>query len=290
MLSSSDFLSEGLNLRPYTFDSINVNRIATWDEVNSLLSSGLIDYPRIRVAAAGNDYSRSYNGFLRYSFSERGERRPRVVPGGLRKVLNDGCAIIIDNCEAFFPGVSALTEQISDSLRCRAWANLYVSPKGPSGFGCHFDDHDVFAIQIHGIKRWAVHAPTYYSPNRGDKSFHLPPPKGEPYKEYTLSTGDGLYLPFGYWHDVEAMSDLSMHVTIGLDFVRRADVLKLFFDELAKNRFFRDKVNYSRATVEARELKEVVVEAIGELDMEMLLVELSEQWRERKTEFNFPAL
>ncbi|QVN20485.1 JmjC domain-containing protein [Burkholderia pyrrocinia] len=290
MLSSGDFLSEGLNLRPYAFDSINVDRIATWDEVNSLLSSGLIDYPRIRIAAAGNDYSRGYNGFLRYSISERGERRPRVVPGVLRKVLSDGCAIIIDNCEAFFPGVSALTEEISDSFCCRTWANLYVSPKGPGGFGCHFDDHDVFAIQIHGVKRWVVYAPTYHSPNRGDKSFHFPLPKGEPLKEYTLSTGDGLYLPFGYWHDVEAISDISMHVTIGLDFVRRADVLKLFIDELAKSRFFRDKVNYSTTTAEARELKERIVDAIGELDMEMLLDELRGQWRERKAEFNFPTL
>ncbi|WP_326929216.1 JmjC domain-containing protein [Burkholderia sp. A9] len=213
-----------------------------------------------------------------------------MVHGVLRKALGDGCAIIIDNCEVFFPGVGALTEEISSSLCCQAWANLYVSPKGPSGFGCHFDDHDVFAIQIHGIKRWTIYAPTYHSPNRGDKSFHLPSPKGAPLKEYLLSTGKGLYLPFGYWHDVEAMSDISMHVTIGLDFARKSDVLTLLLEKLTKNRFFRDKVNHSATVAEAGELKERVVHSIQELDMEMLLVELRERRRERKVGFDFPAL
>ncbi|WP_157642608.1 JmjC domain-containing protein [Burkholderia ubonensis] len=289
MLSSPDFLSDGLHVRPYIFHSIRVDEIATWDEVNSLLSSGLIDYPRIRVAAAGNDYSRSYNGFLRYSFSERGERRPRVVPGVLRKAMRDGCAVIIDHCEAFFPGVRLLISEISAALCCRAWANLYVSPKGPSGFGCHFDDHDIFAIQLHGSKRWTIHAPTYHSPNRGDKSFHLPSPKGKPMKEYILSAGDGLYLPFGYWHDVEAVSDISMHVTIGLDFIRKLDALKLILEELTKDRFFRDKMNYSVIEAEAYELKERLVEAIRGLDIEKFLAKLREQQHEKRAKFNLPA-
>jgi hypothetical protein len=289
VLNSPNFLTDGLHIRPYVFDSIRVEEIATWDEVNSLLSSGLIDYPRIRVAAAGNEYSLSYNGFLRYSFSERGERRPRLVPGALRKTMRDGCAIIIDHCEAFFPGIRALTGEISATLGCRAWANLYVSPKGPSGFGCHFDGHDIFAIQIHGSKRWSIHAPTYQSPNRGDKSFHLPSPKGKPLKERVLSAGDGLYLPFGYWHDVEAVSDVSLHVTIGLDFNRKLDVLMLISEELAKDRFFRDKINYSMIEVEAYELRERLVEAIRDLDMEKLLGRLREERLEKGPKFNFPA-
>ncbi|RDJ97605.1 JmjC domain-containing protein [Paraburkholderia lacunae] len=289
MLNSPDFLTDGLHFRPYIFDSIRVEKIATWDEVNSLLSSGLIDYPRIRVASAGNEYSRSYNGFLRYSLSERGERRPRLVPGVLHKAMRNGCAIIIDHCEAFFPGIRTLTGEISATLGCRAWANLYVSPKGPSGFGCHFDDHDIFAIQIHGSKRWSIHAPTYHSPNRGDKSFHLPSPNGKPLKEHVLSAGDALYLPFGYWHDVEAVSDISMHVTIGLDFARKLDALKLISEEPAKDRFFRNKINYSMTEFEARELKERLVEAIRDLDMEKFLARLFEQRLEKGTKFNFPT-
>lgn len=288
MFDFSDFLIDGLHSRPYIFDSIRVEEITSWAEVNSLLSSGLIDYPRIRLAATGNEYSRSYNGFLRYSFSERGERRPKLVLGVVRKAMRDGCTMIIDHCEAFLPGVKALTGEIGAVLGCRTWANLYVAPKGPSGFGCHFDDHDIFAIQIHGSKRWSIHAPTYHSPNRGDKSFHLPSPNGKPLMECVLSAGDGLYLPFGYWHDVEAVSDISMHVTIGMDFVRRLDALKLVSEKLATDRFFRDKLNYSMIEVEASELKDRLAEIIRDLEMEKFLVKLREQMLEMEPKFNFP--
>ncbi|MCO5412254.1 cupin domain-containing protein [Ralstonia mojiangensis] len=289
MLNCPDFLTGGLHFRPYILDALHVEEIVTWSEVNSLLSSGLIDYPRIRVAAADNEYSRSYNGFLRYSFSERGERRPRLVPGVLRKAMRDGCAIIIDHCEAFFPGLKALTGEIAAALGCPAWANLYISPKGPSGFGRHFDDHDIVAIQIYGSKRWSIHAPTYHSPNRGDKSFYLPSPKGKPLMEHVLSAGDGLYLPFGYWHDVETISNISMHVTIGLDFARKLDAVKLISEELAKDRFFRDKIDYSMTEVEAREFKERLIDVIQDLDMERFLARLRERRLDKEPEFNLPT-
>ncbi|AZE50116.1 hypothetical protein C4K04_4457 [Pseudomonas chlororaphis] len=288
MLNAPNFLTNSLHFKPYIFDSIRAEDIATWDEVNSLLSSGLIDYPRIRVAAANNEYSRNYSGFLRYSFSERGERRPRLVPGILYKIMGDGCTIIIDQCEAFFPGIRTLTDEISATLGCQAWANLYISPKGPSGFGCHFDDHDIFAIQIYGSKSWSIYDPTYQSPNRGDKSFYLSPPNGKPLKKYTLSTGNALYLPFGYWHDVEVITDISMHVTIGLDFIRKLDILKPISEELVKERLFRDKINYSMIEAEADELKRRLIDTIRDLDMKKILAKLRKQQFEKGPKFNFP--
>ncbi|KVM18285.1 hypothetical protein WL40_33500 [Burkholderia ubonensis] len=108
-------------------------------------------------------------------------------------------------------------------------------------------------------------------------------------KEYILSAGDGLYLPFGYWHDVEAVSDISMHVTIGLDFIRKLDALKLILEELTKDRFFRDKMNYSVIEAEAYELKERLVEAIRGLDIEKFLAKLREQQHEKRAKFNLPA-
>lgn len=108
-------------------------------------------------------------------------------------------------------------------------------------------------------------------------------------REHVLSAGDGLYLPFGYWHDVETVTEISMHVTIGLDFTRKLDALKLISEELAKDRFFRDKINFSMASVEARELQERLVEAIRELDMEIFLTRLRERRLEKGSRFNFPA-
>ena len=117
----------------------------------------------------------------------------------------------------------------------------------------------------------------------------MPPPKNKPLTEYLLSTVDGLYLPLGYWHNVEAVSDISMHVTIGLDFARRLDVLGLIAEELARDSLFRDKVDCSMTNVEAHELKERLVESIRLLDMEVFLAKLYARRIDKGPFFNFPS-
>lgn len=134
-----------------------------------------------------------------------------------------------------------------------------------------------------------MHAPTYQSPSRGDKSFHLPAPNSEPVTEFVLSAGDGLYLPFGYWHNVETVSDISMHVTIGLDFARRLDILMLISDELTSDSFFREKIDYSMIEAEALDLKERLVESIRRLDMEVFLARLRAQHLDGGACFDFPT-
>ncbi|CAJ0682604.1 hypothetical protein [Ralstonia mannitolilytica] len=59
-----------------------------------------------------------------------------------------------------------------------------------------------------------------------------------------------------------------MQATIGLDFARKLDAVKLISEEPAKDRFFRDKIDYSMTEVEASEFKEHLIDVIQDLDME----------------------
>ncbi|MGK3325813.1 JmjC domain-containing protein, partial [Escherichia coli] len=44
----------------------------------------------------------------------------------------------------------------------------------------HFDNHDVIAVQIEGIKKWKVYNPTYSYPLEDERSFdYLPPNFGK---------------------------------------------------------------------------------------------------------------
>ncbi|SDI00454.1 Cupin superfamily protein [Pseudomonas flavescens] len=284
MLKLDEFIVDALHSQPYKFNHIEVDQLVTWENTNTLLSSGVLDYPRIRIACAENEYSKSYSGFLRYAYSDRGEKLAKIIPGVLYKNLALGGTIIIDRCEAFFPTVNTLVKEISEMLGCRSWANLYISAKGSSGFSCHFDDHDILAIQIYGTKQWTIHEPTYQSPNRGDKSFHLPPPRGKPLKIEILPSGGGIYLPSGYWHNVETLSDLSLHVTIGMDFTRRLDVMRLIANELAANSFFRGRLEAH----DGNELKQRLIEAIENLDAKLLTSKIFEQANIGEHELKLP--
>lgn len=80
-----------------------------------------------------------------------------------------------------------------------------------------------------------------------------------------------------------------MHATIGLDFARKLDAVKLISEELAKDRFFPDKIDYSMTEVEAREFKERLIDVIQDLDMERFLARLRERRLDKEPEFNLPA-
>ncbi len=283
MLQSIDSIRNALHAHPHSFDAIK-EPIIRWSDINSLLSSGLLDYPRIRIISAGNEYSKAYSGFLRYSCSDRGERLSKIIPGALYKTMRMGGTIIIDRCEAFFPQARSLVSQISAELGCHAWANLYISPKGSSGFGCHFDDHDVLAIQLYGDKSWTIYDPTYQSPIRGAKSFHFPPPKGTPLRTEILTSGKGIYLPSGYWHNVETISNSSLHITIGMDFPRRSDILQLIYDELAGDSFFREPLTQE----EDCEFKDKIVEATKKIDIKTLIKKKRDSTTTDTQSFNFP--
>ena len=53
--------------------------------------------------------------------------------------------------------------------------NLYASWRRDNGFGLHWDDHDVFILQIAGAKDWQIYPDTAPHPLRGSKVAETPP-------------------------------------------------------------------------------------------------------------------
>ena len=72
-------------------------------------------------------------------------------------------------------------------------ANVYLTPPGTQGFAPHFDDVDVFLLQLEGRKHWRL-----YEPSEGDKLARFSSRNftqdeiGEPFLETTLEAGDFL--------------------------------------------------------------------------------------------------
>ena len=74
----------------------------------------------------------------------------------------------------------------------------------------HYDTHDVFALQVDGIKRWEVFAPVFPDPlafqhwadvrSPNDQPTPAPAPDEPPVLEVTMAPGDCLYLPRGFVH------------------------------------------------------------------------------------------
>jgi ribosomal protein L16 Arg81 hydroxylase len=194
--------------------------LLTWRELNTLIRDHRPAPPRFRLMKGGDPiperaYQRSFETL-------RGPLRLLDVARFLAQ-LRDGATLVWDAIDQAHGPVRSVKQALERELRAFVFVNLYASWGAIGGIGDHWDDHDVFVLQISGRKNWRVHPATHASPLPDDVF-------GEPPEEYahdwTLAPGSVLYLPRGWWHRVTPVGEPSLHLTIGVLRPTNADFLE----------------------------------------------------------------
>jgi len=144
--------------------------------------------------------------------------------GELRRVFAEGKTIIIRAMQHRWPAVASLCRSLEALFHCPVHTNLYVTPPHSQGFDAHFDTHEVFALQIDGVKHWRLYGQAAPLPLAEDKT-SLPRSRLGPPQEVRLEAGDLLYIPRGQAHDACTGAGSSLHLTVGLNVYRWADLL-----------------------------------------------------------------
>lgn len=120
----------------------------------------------------------------------------------------------------------ALVELLDDTSRVTgtdARVNAYVSERDNTGFGWHWDDHDVVIIQLTGTKHWRIYEPEELAPLRG---WTAETPRGREALSILLRPGMGLAIPRGWSHRVSGFAgELSSHLTMSITPLRGRDLL-----------------------------------------------------------------
>ena len=117
--------------------------------------------------------------------------------------------------------VRAALASLEGFFECIVGCNAYFTPPGHQGFAPHWDDVDVFILQLEGAKTWRVHAPRCEAellPRESSADFH-PGDAGAVTLETTLEPGHLLYLPRGTTHSAltpARSKHASLHVTISV--------------------------------------------------------------------------
>ncbi|MEV0596105.1 cupin domain-containing protein [Nonomuraea cavernae] len=173
------------------------------------------------------------------SSGTRTDRRFRMDAGGMPDVqeayraYHDGFSIVLNRVHHRSGVVARLCRALEVSLHHPVGANLYLTPRDSQGFLPHADTHDVFILQLHGVKEWHVANPLNSLPLASKKSGPLNSFSG--FRAFTLRPGDALYLPRGFPHEAVTGSSSSLHLTVGLHVFRWVDLvseaLALFADE-----------------------------------------------------------
>ncbi|NXH72829.1 RIOX2 oxygenase, partial [Hydrobates tethys] len=108
--------------------------------------------------------------------------------------------------------------KIQEKLECYfgslVGSNVYITPQGSQGLPPHYDDVEVFILQLEGEKHWRLYKPTVhlareYNVESEDRI-------GNPTHEFILKPGDLLYFPRGTIHQADTPLGISYstHVTI----------------------------------------------------------------------------
>jgi hypothetical protein len=84
----------------------------------------------------------------------------------------------------------------------------------------------VFVLQTYGSKRWRIYGSPIKLPLL-DRPYVADPSQdpGVPSAEFSLNSGDLLYIPRGYLHDAVSLETSSLHLTIGIRPVTWASVI-----------------------------------------------------------------
>src|SRR5688572_9710485 len=147
---------------------------------------------------------------------ELGAPRRRLVKRRFYAELRAGATLVVNGFEHYSPTALRLCAEVGRFYSAAVAGNAYLSIGGRGTFGRHWDTHDVFALQLIGRKRWQVFAPTFPLPlgmHRSEASSRDCP--ATPALDCMLETGDMLYVPRGWWHNVLPQEGPSLHLSVG---------------------------------------------------------------------------
>lgn len=168
-----------------------------------------------------DDYSKLGQGYVKTAEATAKKVVRHEGPGAkaMERVLSDmqaGHTLILDNVQEYHPRLGRFCRTLGQETGERYQTNIYLTPANGKGFTPHWDDHDVFVLQVMGSKHWKVEKTRRTLPLKGtgieEEARDL---RGELY-EFTLQQGDMVYIPRGFVHAAECGSEGSLHVTLGM--------------------------------------------------------------------------
>lgn len=224
-------------------------RLLPWNELNAILRRHRLDFPRLRLMRDGQRVPVS--SYLRHATNARLRSSiPRLLPAELTKHLREGATLVLDAVDELYLPIEELAEGLEFIFHEHVQVNMYAGWQTSRGFDLHWDDHDVFILQVTGRKLWRIYGETRKHPLTGDDA-ERPSNVEEPLWEAMLEDGDLLYIPRGWWHVALPQSEPTLHLTVGVHNRTGLDYARWLMERLREQEAFRQDLLRS-ASVEGR--------------------------------------
>ncbi|XP_028839150.1 ribosomal oxygenase 2 [Denticeps clupeoides] len=168
------------------------------------------------LCARGLEYTRDLN-LCRCVNSQKKvmNKEGRVNYSQLRKEFDQNRATIqFHQPQRFKDELWQIQERLESFFGSLVGSNVYITPQKSQGLPPHYDDVEVFILQLEGEKHWRLYSPTV--PLAREYSLEPEERIGSPTHDIILKTGDLLYFPRGTIHqaDTPAGVEHSTHLTL----------------------------------------------------------------------------
>jgi cupin superfamily protein len=231
-------------------------RLLTPAALLDLIARRALHNPQLRVLQNGTDlHPRDY---LLQQPTSRGHRISMANMPRIGRLLDQGATLVLDDLAPLEPSLE---------VACRAlnwWSgeltrlNTYLTTQEASGWGLHWDSHDVLAVQLVGAKSWEVRGPSRIAPLDRDAQ-----PNTEPSTEIvwtgTLTAGQVMHIPRGWWHQATRTGSgpgYSLHATFGMTQRTGVDYLTWITDHARTDAQFRHDLGQYPTTEQHQQLTE----------------------------------
>jgi hypothetical protein len=213
------------------------SELMPWPRLNEILRGHRLDFPRLRLAKGGKALPSS-SCVRRVQSGKRKVAIPRLLPEELTRQLREGATLVLDAADELQPSIEEIASGLEYLFRERVQVNLYAGFQTSRGFDLHWDDHDVFVLQVAGRKRWSVYGMTRPYPLAPDVVAAEKPTRA-PLWEATLEAGDLLYIPRGWWHVAEPLAEPTLHLTVGVHNRTGHDLLRWLAERMRASETYR---------------------------------------------------
>jgi hypothetical protein len=237
----SEFMSEYVG-RKLLYCPGGVGRfseLCSWRALNTVLNSHTeLAPPRVRLVKVGEPLP--HEEYTRHS-GPSGSIQVLSAPK-VRSCIDDGATLVVDRIHEMWEPIGVLVAEFERLFQVPIGVNLYAACRSDQGFDLHWDDHDVFILQIAGSKFWQVYGETARWPIDRHIGGTAGKPTGPAIWERQLQEGDVLYLPRGWWHVATPCSEPTMHLSVGIRNPLGANLLGWVIERLKVNELIRQDV------------------------------------------------
>ena len=196
--------------------------------------------------------------------------RVQLMSNELTNELREGATLIMDAVNQQYEPLLSFAGRLEAVFRTPIQVNLYAGWRISRGFDLHWDDHDVFILQLFGRKNWQIHGETERFPvGRFEDSKR--PVDSKPIWEHMLNDGDALYIPRGWWHVAIPCDEPTLHLTVAIPNPTAIQLMEWLVRTLTKHEVIRSDVprfkGASAQTAYVGAIRQLVMDGLNDPDL-----------------------